>query len=315
MVITTQEYLKVRIPYIKSTILFLLVLVFFVLSFWALSIFLINKNFYYLIFFFVFLVLFLALRTISCLVNSFLENIGLIIFPVILLFGFLFYVLKFQYENLNLILYIVVIFIFFNLILWWKIKRIYESLIKLDFSKLFLTSWDFYIYILIFSFFLWLIVGYDVQSLSKDKIINFISSLNYFFEVLNLGITPNTKVSDILTKNLPQNIDEKTKEQMIEIAIAELNKNFNLNLKKDSTFKEAISDYIVNRIENLRQTPSTFMSVKIIIGLIIILVLRYILIILGYFGLIIAFLIFSLIKYLKLVEIKFEKIDKEVISI
>ena len=312
MVITKDDYFKIRLPYYKVTAIWFVSLLFYIISLMLAINFLQSKNLAILILFLLVLTAFLFLKSVLIIIGSILENIGLFIFESIILFLLIYS--YYGFFNLNFLIYFLPIFYIFNILLIWSLIRYYNNQPKLNFGKIFLISWNYYLYILLISLFL-IIFFFDFSSLSKDKIVNFVGSLNYIFEVLNVGITPNTTIEDVLGRNLPPGLDDSSRKEMINLALSELNKNFRLKLQSKTTVKEAIGDFIISKLQEIKNSESTLTMVKILLSIVLLLFLKYILTFLGYILSLFALLIFVLLKSLELVKIEYEKIDKEVIKI
>jgi len=311
MVITTQEYLKIRLPYIKTTIIFALALLFFIFSLYFGISFLRIKNFYYLIFFLIFLALFLTFNLLSNLLNSFLENIGLILFEGLLLFVFLYY----AYNNIQFTFISLLIFLLLRILAWYKIYSIYKNSINFNWNALFAVNWNYWSYIISLIIFLSIFYFFSINNVSKEQIINFINYSNYFFEALNIGITPDTKIEDIVLRNVPQNLDEATKKELVNLVLEDINKKFNLKLKPNTKIKEFISDYLIEQIQKIKTSEPISLASKIIVGIFVAGITKFLLSLFSFVFVLFSFLFFILLKALKLIKFTYEKIDKELITV
>ena len=313
MVIIKEDYFKIRLPYYKISVVWFLSLLFFIFSLLLLSIFYQSNNILILILFFLSFAIFLSLKSLLPIIGSILENLGLFLFESFILLSIIYF--SFKIFNLYFIVYFLLAFYIFNILLTWSIIQYYNNQPKLNFIKLFLISWNYYIYIVLVILFLAIFFFFNISSLSKDKIVNFIGNLNYVFEILNLGVTPDMTFESILSRNLPAGIDEATKKDMIDLALSEFNNKFQLKLKPETKLKEAIADFILLKIQDLNTNGSTFLLFKVIFSIFLLLILKYLFTFMGYLLSPIALIIFVLLKSIGFIKIEYEKIDKEIIKI
>ncbi len=309
MVISTEEYFQIKAPYFKEFIILLFSFVsFFSILFFSYQFYL-NKTLFNLLFLLISLILFLSFQAVILLVLPFFYNLGLIIFQSLVIFGLFNLYLK------NIIFASILTFIFFifYLFYWWKIVKSYKNALKLNFLSSVLDIWNFLTFFLLIFTFLSIVFLINFKELPKESIEKFIEKSNYFFEVANLGIVPETKIRDILSKNLPAEVDEKTKEEILKMGLEELNKRLKLNLKLETTLKEALAEYIYLNFQKIETSGQ--LAYKIILGLFLVLILRYVLLIIGSILSVFAYLIFLTLKYLKLIQIEYQLLEKEIIKI
>jgi hypothetical protein len=163
--------------------------------------------------------------------------------------------------------------------------------------------------------FSYIVFVFDLSSLEKSKIENIVDYFGKASAFFSKEDYLNQKISEIVLKNLNMNLDEAGKKMAIKLYIDELNKRFSLNLKEDSTLKTAISEYLYNQAQLIKNDKKKEMTTKIILGIFIFLTAQSILYFLGIFISFLSYIIYLIFLGLRIIEIERGTVEKELIKI
>ncbi len=307
MVITQKELFEINLSKTKYYISFLLSFIFFVLSLFFINNFLYSFNFNFLIYFLLSFILYAVFTIICILSDNFVFNLMLIF----LISGSLFILLFYEFNNSNLF-YLPVLYILFLSLAYYLIKHSEQNYLKINWFYLFRIFWNVNAFFILILIFIYLLIYFNPSRVQQSYIENFLSRTKFIFEVLNLGVTPDTKISDIIKNNIQMSLDEKTMNEAIKLSIEEINKKYNLKLTPESTLKEAIAQYVKNYSQVFNENRININ--KIFLVLILVLLLQSILYILGFISSVVSLIVFYIINKLKLFEIVKEPTYKETIK-
>jgi hypothetical protein len=305
MVITEKEYFKINLPRLRYSLVFI-----FALFFWLLSLFLVFTfnlhKFIYLFFSFLFYLVFLAIIFYS-------DYLALILALIFTLSGSLFLFIFYKFSN-ELAVYLALIYAILLLAAYFIFKNVERNSLKINWFYSFRILWNFSTLFILILVLIFLGFYFDFSKISQVQIINLLDKTKFIFEILNLGVTPDTKIEDIILRNIGVQLDETTKKETVKLSIDEINKRYNLNLKPESTLKEVIAQYLKNQTNMLANQQNKFNFNKIFVIIILILILNSILYLLGYIAGVLSLVPFYLLYKLKLYEIEKEPAYKEKIK-
>jgi hypothetical protein len=218
-----------------------------------------------------------------------------------------------QYLLLILFFYIIL-----QIFLYFKIEKIYNNNILIDWLEIFRQSWKYFsmiyfIFLFVFMVFLPSIENIKAEHLNKilDNIANFNNPkfINIRFDYIN------RKIEEVIYENLDKSLPEQLKRKTIYETINDLNKKFSINIKPENTIKEAIVKYIINQTTYLNTLGFRAYIIKTIIFLTVFLIIQPIFYITGIiFSNIFYFLSKTLIK-LRFFKIEYKNTTKEEIEL
>ncbi|GIW65677.1 MAG: hypothetical protein KatS3mg094_196 [Candidatus Parcubacteria bacterium] len=229
------------------------------------------------------------------------------VFLIILIFIF---TNKLFQENYIQLFILSGVFLIFNLLNYSIINRNYKSNLIINWPYLFRISWNFLIisfFIFIFNFLTFL------PSFEKLTFENIYLTLNKF-DNLN-WISLDTKIVDILNKNIDKNLPNDIRKQAIINSIKDLNNKFNLNLETKSTLKDAISQYLTKQIETIKDSQEKIYIIKSIIAAILIATIQPIFYIIGFIVGYLSYFMMKILIALKIFKISYNQALKENIEI
>ncbi|MGC8981343.1 MAG: hypothetical protein ACP5JU_00060 [Minisyncoccia bacterium] len=264
------------------------------------------KNF--ILSFFIF-ILFLNLSLVSFLNFNFVQILILLLLESSILYSFIYKL------NLNFIISSLVSFLILNSIAIIYLIEDYKNSLRIKWTNYFRTIWNFYSLIILLILFSYIVFVFNISGLEKEKIENIVSFIGKASAFFTKEDYLNNKLSDIILKNLNSNLDEEGKKLAIKLYINELNKKFSLNLNEDSTLKTAISEYLYNQTQLLKNDKKKEMATKIIFGVFVFLTAQSILYFLGIFISILSYLIYLIFLKIKIIKIEKETKEKELIKI
>jgi hypothetical protein len=216
------------------------------------------------------------------------------------------------------LLSILFFYIILQIFLYFKIEKIYNNNILIDWLEIFRQSWKYFsmiyfIFLFVFMVFLPSIENIKAEHLNKilDNIANFNNPkfINIRFDYIN------RKIEEVIYENLDKSLPEQLKRKTIYETINDLNKKFSINIKPENTIKEAIVKYIINQTTYLSTLGFKAYLIKTIIFLTIFLIIQPIFYITGIiFSNIFYFLSRTLIK-LSFFKIEYKNITKEEIEL
>jgi len=308
MVITEKEYFKINLPRLRYSIAFI-----FSLFFWILTLFVIinASSFTIETVTYVFLSFLLYLIFIGIIFYS--DNLIWILSLIFTISGSLFLFLFYKFQN-GLSVYFALIYGILLLGAYFLLKNFDKNSLKINWFYSFRILWNINALFILIILFIYLGFYFDFSKITENQLSNLLDKTKFIFEILNLGITPDTKMEDIILRNIGLELDEATKKEAVALSINEINKRYNLNLKPESTIKEAIAQYIKNQSAIISNSQKKFSFNKISIIIIFLLILNSLLYILGYISAFLSLIPFYIIKKLKLFEIEKEPVYKEIIK-
>ena len=309
MVITEKEYLQINLPRLRYSLAFIFALFFWLLSlFLVLDIFTFNLHkFIYLFFSFLFYLVFLTIIFYS-------DYLALILALIFTIAGSLFLFIVYKFSSNDLATYLALIYAILLLAAYFMSKNVERNSLKINWFYSFRILWNFSTLFILILVLIFLGFYFDFSKISQVQIINLLDKTKFIFEILNLGVTPDTKIEDIILRNIGVQLDETTKKETVKLSIDEINKRYNLNLKPESTLKEVIAQYLKNQTNMLANQQNKFNFNKIFVIIILILILNSILYLLGYIAGVLSLIPFYLLYKLKLYEIEKEPAYKEKIK-
>jgi hypothetical protein len=216
------------------------------------------------------------------------------------------------------LLSILFFYIILQIFLYFKIEKIYNNNILIDWLEIFRQSWKYFsmiyfIFLFVFMVFLPSIENIKAEHLNKilDNISNFNNPkfVNIRFDYIN------RKIEEVIYENLDKSLPEQLKRKTIYETINDLNKKFSINIKSENTIKEAIVKYIINQTTYLNTLGFRAYIIKTIIFLTVFLIIQPIFYITGIIlSNIFYFLSKTLIK-LRFFKIEYKNITKEEIEL
>jgi len=300
MVITEKEYLKINLPRIRYSITFLLSL-----FFWIISLFLIYRIFTFdlkiIIYFFLSFIFYLIFLTII----FFSDYLALILSLIFTIAGSFYLFLFYKFPN-EFSVYISIIYGLLLLTSYFLVKNLERNNLKINWFHAFRILWNTNSFFVLLTLLIFLAIYFDFSQITEHQIITLVDRTKFIFEILNIGVTPDTKIEEIILRNVAFQLDEATKKEAINLSLSEINKRYNLDLKPESTLKEAIAQYLKNQTANIAEQKNKLNFNKIFIIIILLLILNSLLYILGY-----VFSIFSLIPFYVIKKIRLFEIEKE----
>jgi len=310
MVITEKEYLKVNLSRLRSSISFIFAL------FWAIiTLFLINSlssfNLQNLIYLFLSFLLYLVFLTIL----FYAEHLSLIFGLIFSVSGSLFFFLSLFFKATNeFAAYIALIYGILLIGGYFLFKNFDKNSLKINWLHSFKTLWNINALFFLIVIFIFLSFYFDFSQIKKEQIENLLDKSKSLFEILNLGITPDSKIEDVILRNINVQLDETTKKEAVTLSINEINKKYNLNLKPESTIKEAIAQYLKNQTSAISNQQKGLNFNKLFIIIILILILNSLFHILGSISSFLSLIPFYFLKKIKLFETESEPVYKEKIK-
>lgn len=290
------------------------VILFFILALYSLLLFLSSNsallfNLKFSILVFIVFILFLNLSIAGFLNFNFSQIAIILLLESIILSSFIY---KF---NFNFIIFSLASFLILSTISIIYLKEDYKNSLKIKWTNYFRTIWNFYTLIILLMIFSYIVFVFDLSSLEKSKIENIVDYFGKASAFFSKEDYLNQKISEIVLKNLNMNLDEAGKKMAIKLYIDELNKRFSLNLKEDSTLKTAISEYLYNQAQLIKNDKKKEMTTKIILGIFIFLTAQSILYFLGIFISFLSYIIYLIFLGLRIIEIERGTVEKELIKI
>jgi|GEM_PF-6908715 len=254
-------------------------------------------------------ILFLNLSIVGFLIFDFPQITTVLLLEAIILGSFLY---KF---NSNFLLFSIAEFLILSAILILKLREDYKNSLKIKWTNYFRTIWNFYTLIILLIAFSYIVFVFDLSILEKTRIENIVGYFGKVSSFFSKEDYFNKKISDIVSKNLDINLGEKEKKMAIRLYIDELNKKFSLNLKEDSTLKTAISEYLYNQAQLIKNDKKKEMTTKIILGIFVFLTAQSILYFLGIFISFLSYIIYLIFLGLRIIEIEKGTTEKDFIKI
>ena len=226
-------------------------------------------------------------------------------------------ILAIYFKNLtfNLFLGIIASFIVFLILSVLTIKLNSYGSLKINWGKNIKTLWFFSSNFLMVSLILFLIFAVDETDLSQQDLEKFLSSFDKFWGLLNQKNYLETKITEIVARNLDSRFDEANKQLAIKLYLEELNKKFNLHLNEASTIKNALAEYFFNQLQLLKNDAHKELIWKLGLGLILFLIFQPILNILGLPLSLLTYFFYLIFLKVKLVKIDKQNTEKEVLTI